>query len=61
MTLVGAESVQQASCTIRSAASEMSHAAESLRESLEAHQRFLDSWLERFSEVLKAQEAGREG
>jgi IS30 family transposase len=53
MTLLGAEQVQSAGQTMRSAAEQMQRAASTIDESLERHRRFLDDWLTRFSEVME--------
>jgi len=52
VTLVGAEQVQSAASTMRSAADEMQRAAQNIEGSFERHQRFLDDWLQRFEQVL---------
>ena len=53
ITLMGAEEVRRAGSTMSSAAQQMQNAANSLSESLIAHQRFLDDWLYRLEEILK--------
>lgn len=55
VTLMGAEDVRSAGSTIASAAQQMQNAANSLSETLIAHQRFLDDWLYRFEEAIKKQ------
>jgi acyl carrier protein len=53
VTLIGAEDVSRAGYSMRDAASTMSSAANSIANSLEMHQRFLDDWLVRFTEALQ--------
>ena len=55
--LIGTEQVQQAARTMRSAAQEMSQAANSISYTMENHQQFLDEWMGRFIEILERQEA----
>ena len=58
VTLMGAEKVESAGYTMRSAAEQMQRAASSIDESLARHQRFLDDWLTRLEAALeKAQPA----
>ncbi len=52
VTLMGAEQVSSAGYTMRDAAHEMQRAAGSLDYSLQAHQRFMDDWLQRFQGAL---------
>jgi hypothetical protein len=52
MTLLGAEQVASAASTMRGAAADMQRAAASIDASLEQHRRFLDDWLQRFSDVV---------
>lgn len=54
MTLVGAEDVSRAGSRMESAANEMSRAASNIDHIMERHQRFLDDWLCRFEEVMRA-------
>lgn len=51
--LIGAEDVQRAGRSIASAAETMNWAAGYLDETLQRHQRFMDDWLERFTEAMK--------
>lgn len=51
--LIGAEEVSRAASNMRSAADEMSRAASNISHSLEMHQRFLDDWLQRLTEVME--------
>lgn len=55
VTLLGAEQVQSAGNTMRSAADQMQRAASSIDEALARHQRFLDDWLARLADVLGEQ------
>ena len=59
ITLLGAEDVRSAASTMSSAADDMRRAASSIEDSLERHRRFLDDWLQRFGDVLRA--SGKEG
>jgi len=52
ITLLGAEQVQSAASTMRSAAEEMNRAASSISYALEAHQRHMDDWLQRLEQIL---------
>lgn len=52
VTLLGAESVQRAGSTIRSAAGTMQQAANNMYDAFDRHQRFLDDWLARFEAVV---------
>lgn len=52
ITLMGAEAVQRAGSTIRQAAGTMQTAANSIYDSLDRHQRFLDDWLARFEAAV---------
>lgn len=58
ITLLGAEQVQSAASTMRSAADEMSRAASNIDGALERHQRFMDDWLSRFEQVLADNSSG---
>jgi hypothetical protein len=51
--LVGAEQVQSAAITMRSAAEEMSRATSQITYSLEAHQRFMTDWLVQLDGILR--------
>lgn len=53
ITLLGAEQVQSAASTMRSAAEEMSRAASSIDYSLQQHRQFMDDWLARLEEVMR--------
>jgi hypothetical protein len=53
MTLLGAEQVQSAASTMRSAAEDMRRAADSMSSSLENHQRWMDDWLSRFEAATR--------
>lgn len=53
ITLLGAEQVQSAAGTMRSAADEMQRAASNIEATLAAHQQFLDDWLNRLDGVLQ--------
>lgn len=55
--LIGTEQVQQAARTMRSAAQEMSQAANSISYTMENHQRFLDEWLGQLVDALERQKA----
>ena len=60
ITLMGAEQVQSAANTMRSAADEMRRAASEIGYALESHQRFMDDWLARFSQIMEtSQEKNR--
>ena len=50
--LSGAEDVRSAANTIRNAAEETRSAASNMDEAFRLHQRFLDDWLFRFTDVL---------
>jgi hypothetical protein len=52
ITLMGAEQVQSAAGSMRSAAEQMSRAASQIDEVFARHQRFLDDWLVRFIDAL---------
>jgi len=54
ITLLGSEQVQTAASQMTRAAEQMSSAASSIESSLVAHQRFLDDWLYRLEDVMKA-------
>lgn len=56
MHLVGAEQVQTAANTMRSAAEDMRRAASGMDDALERHRRFMDDWLQRFESALLSQE-----
>ena len=58
--LVGAEDVQRAGNNIQGAAMEMSSAARTIYEALEAQQRFLNEWLERFEAAIRPAEGTSE-
>lgn len=53
LELVGAETVQNAAGTIAGAAEIMRQSASAIDESLRNHERFLDSWLEQFGEIIE--------
>lgn len=57
MTLLGAEQVQSAARTIESAASEMTRAASTISYALDAQQRFMDDWLQRFERAMEKSNA----
>lgn len=64
VTLLGAESVQQAGHHISQAAQEFNRSVGYLSEVLAQHQRFMDDWLEQFRVLLAlvpAPAAGGEG
>jgi predicted small secreted protein len=52
MTLLGAEQVQSAANTMRSAAEDMQRAASSIDETFRRHHMFMDDWLSRLEAVL---------
>jgi hypothetical protein len=52
VTLVGAETVQSAGCTIRNAAEDMNRAAQTINSSLQDFKQFIDDWLGRFEQIL---------
>ena len=54
VTLLGAEEVQKAANTMRSAADEMLRAVGAIDDVLGRHRQFMDDWLERFVEALGA-------
>jgi hypothetical protein len=56
--LIGAETVQSAGVNMRNAADQMSRAASQIEDSLQRHQRFLDDWLQRLSDVFDAARGG---
>ena len=56
IVLIGAEDVYRAGCTMQSAAQDMKQAAINFESSLEINRRFLDDWLQRLEDVLKAKE-----
>lgn len=51
--LIGAERVESAAQTMRSAADEMTRAAQSIEHHLWQHQRFLDDWISRFETAVE--------
>ncbi len=53
--LMGSEDVRSAANTMRSAAEEMSRAANYINESLTQQQRFMDDWLQRLQSVMEQQ------
>jgi len=52
ITLLGAEQVQSAGCSMRDAGVRMQSAASSIEDSIQRHERFLDDWLTRFEIVV---------
>ena len=52
ITLLGAEGVQKAASSIRSAAEEMQSAVGFLEDSLFRHRQFMDDWLIRLEEAI---------
>jgi hypothetical protein len=52
VTLIGAEDVRAAAGRMETAASQMQSAASSIEFALDAHQRFLNDWLDRLDGVL---------
>lgn len=60
ITLLGAEQVQSAANTIRSAADEMSRAASSIDNALHTHRMFMDDWLMRYQLVMEEDRAERQ-
>lgn len=54
VTLLGAEQVQSAASTMRSAADEMQRAAGNMSHALEMHQRFMENWLQEFRDIMEA-------
>jgi len=53
MTLLGADDVRSASHTMASAADRMQQAASSIQWAFEAHQRFMEDWLQRFQQATE--------
>ena len=53
ITLLGSEDIRVAGITIRSAAANIERAAALFDEALSTHKCFMDTWLDRFEEVLK--------
>lgn len=53
VTLIGAEEVSRAGYAMRDAASTMQSAASFISHSLEAHQRFLENWLNELNGTLQ--------
>ena len=58
ITLLGAEQVQSAASTMRSAADDMRMAASSIDNSFAAQRQFMDDWLARFEQVLAEPRGG---
>lgn len=54
VTLMGAEQVQSAGNTMRSAAEEMKRASDSIQYSMEMNQRFMREWLDEFRQIMEA-------
>jgi hypothetical protein len=54
ITLIGAETVQSAGFAMSRAAEQMQRAANTIEESLQRHERFLDDWLLRLEAVAAA-------
>lgn len=56
--LLGSEEVRGAGNAMRGAAEEMSRAAMNIQGALERHERFLDDWLLRLSDLVEAAKKG---
>lgn len=54
ITLLGSEQVQRAAHSMQNAAGEMQQAVSNFEDCLHRHRLFMDDWLERLGEVMKA-------
>jgi hypothetical protein len=59
LVLIGAEDVARGGRAMQQAAEQMANVSSNIQLVLEAHQRFLDDWLQRFEQILN--ERGERG
>ena len=53
VTLLGAEQVSNAGCSMRTAADEMKRAASEMSYAFDMHHRYMDDWLQRFTASIE--------